>query len=66
LLGGRVFPGEHHKAGFEVNEAPDRIEISMRSEDGRVGVDLRGQVSDRMPDSSVFRCLRHSAGDMYL
>jgi hypothetical protein len=55
LLGGRVFPGEHHAAGFEVNESPGRIEISMKSADGKVMVGLCADVSDRMPESSVFR-----------
>src|ERR1044071_6066543 len=33
LAGGRVFPGEHQRARFDVSESGDRIALRMRSAD---------------------------------
>src|SRR5262245_12881210 len=38
LGGGRIFPGEHHRAAFEVREDPRTIDLEMRSRDGEVTV----------------------------
>ena len=36
LAGGRLFPGEHHRATFRVTEDEQRIALHMRSADGQV------------------------------
>jgi uncharacterized protein DUF2071 len=54
LAGGRLFPGEHHRAKFDVREAGDRVELHMRSADGVVEVDLSGSVASSLPSSSAF------------
>ena len=41
LIGGRLFPGEHHPARFTVRETADQIELSMRSDDGGARVQLQ-------------------------
>jgi hypothetical protein len=40
LAGGRVFPGEHKRAHFSVEDTGERIELAMTSADGHVQVDL--------------------------
>ena len=55
LAGGRVFPGEHHKAKFEVTDDGDRIEIHMRAADERAQVDVIGHVAQELPIDSIFR-----------
>jgi uncharacterized protein YqjF (DUF2071 family) len=57
LLGGRVFPGEHHKATFEVEESGDKISLSIRSEDEAVAVDVAGEVAEALPPNSIFPSL---------
>jgi len=57
LMGGRVFPGEHNKAAFRVQESETEISFSMESRDGKVKVDLAGRISDALPNSSVFPSL---------
>ena len=59
LVGGRLFPGEHQRATFDVVEAAPQIALRMRSADGRVEIDIVGREAERMADSSVFR----SVGD---
>lgn len=54
LLGGRVFPGEYNLATFEVEDSGSQIDFHMKSNDGTVAVDVRGSVSDSMPESSIF------------
>src|SRR3954453_779875 len=38
LLGGRVFPGVHHHAKFDVRESDDRFELSYHADDGSANV----------------------------
>jgi hypothetical protein len=55
LAGGRVFPGEHQRASFRVEEAHDRIAVRMTSADGRIEVDVAGRVTTDLPGTSIFR-----------
>jgi uncharacterized protein YqjF (DUF2071 family) len=54
LLGGRVFPGEHHEAAFNVLEAGDKIKFSMKSADESVAVEIDGATATALPESSMF------------
>ena len=54
LLGGRLFPGQHHRARFDVHETPDRLSISLRSKDGRTRVSVEAVPAQQLPASSVF------------
>jgi hypothetical protein len=40
LVGGRLFPGEHHRAIFDVNEQHGSYEVSFRSIDGTAAVKI--------------------------
>ena len=62
LLGGRVFPGEHHKAEFKIDETGERIALSMKSNDGDVSIEVIGRQSEGLPQSSIFQSLRESSG----
>jgi hypothetical protein len=57
LAGGRLFPGEHHRARFAVRESPDRIDLAMHSTDGAVSVRVRGRLGGVLPGSSCFSSL---------
>lgn len=57
LLGGRLFPGMHHLAHFEVQESGDNYHVEMRSRDGATQVLVDGRVSSTLPSGSVFRSL---------
>jgi Uncharacterized conserved protein (COG2071) len=61
LAGGRIFPGEHHRARFSVREEPQRLSLSMRSDDGAVAVSLRGRFSGDLPRSSCFASLSEAS-----
>jgi uncharacterized protein YqjF (DUF2071 family) len=61
LMGGRVFPGEHHNSLFEVHENGDRIEIKMKSSDDAVMVAIEGSISDHLPSTSIFSSLAEAS-----
>ncbi len=56
-LGGRVFPGVHHYARFNVQETDKALSVSLQSTDGTTRVHVAGNVTDRLPATSVFESL---------
>jgi hypothetical protein len=61
LAGGRLFPGEHHLADFDVTDDGSRIAMSIQARDGGMAVELRAQTSDSWPTSSCFRSVGESS-----
>jgi hypothetical protein len=57
LAGGRLFPGAHHFARFDVWESPNRFKLEMHSEDGEMRVRVAARVADEWPAGSVFSTL---------
>jgi hypothetical protein len=55
LAGGRVFPGEHNRARFRVEESPDHIHLSMESLDQLVMVEVSGTLSPEFSRDSCFK-----------
>src|SRR5438477_650084 len=45
FAGGRLFPGEHNRASFEVETSQETINFKMDSDDGEVALRLRAQVA---------------------
>lgn len=62
LAGGRLFPGEHHGAAFDVRESGDAVDLSMQSRDGAVSVRVRGHASGAWPPTSCFPTLATASG----
>jgi len=61
LLGGRIFPGEHHRASFAVSESDSEISLAMQSADAKVKVEVAGTIASEMPDSSIFSSLAEAS-----
>jgi Uncharacterized conserved protein (COG2071) len=61
LAGGRIFPGEHQLADFEVIDDGSQISMSIHARDGGMTVQLRAQDVDTLPGSSCFRNLAESS-----
>lgn len=59
--GGRIFPGLHHHAFFDVHESEQHLSVTMKSEDELANVHVSGRVVDRIPDSSVFDSLQSAS-----
>jgi hypothetical protein len=54
LAGGRLFPGEHQRARFDVTEDAQRIAMHMRSADGEVEVDVVARTDAQLAATSHF------------
>jgi hypothetical protein len=52
--GGRLFPGQHKRARFDIHDDGSTIEFSMRSTDGLTDVRLRGKSAVGLPVGSIF------------
>lgn len=52
-LGGRVFPGVHDRATFDVDERDGRYDVAVRA-DGETRVRVAGRPADDLPADSVF------------
>lgn len=57
VVGGRLFPGVHHRASFSVEEEGPRYRVGFRSADGGGSVLVSGRLSDALPEDSVFPSL---------
>jgi uncharacterized protein YqjF (DUF2071 family) len=54
LVGGRAFPGVHHRARFDVAEDQHNVRVSFRALDGSAEVRAAVTVADRLPASELF------------
>jgi hypothetical protein len=57
LAGGRVFPGGHNPARFEVQESANHIHLRMESLDQRVKVQVLGTLSAHLSPDSCFKSI---------
>lgn len=62
LAGGRLFPSEHHKATFDIEENDEKINYSMASNDGVTSLNFQGYSSKAFPEKSVFSSLEEASG----
>ena len=54
LLGGRLVPGEHHHARFNVAESNERLHVGFESDDRLMRVSITARLAERLPADSVF------------
>lgn len=64
LAGGRLFPGEHHAARFDVTERDDRYRVAVEAADGGLRLLVEGRVAEALPTGSVFASLQ-AASDFF-
>ena len=61
LVGGRLFPGLHHHAHFDVAEGGGRYRVALDSDDGRTHLLVEGRVAQDLPPSSVFDSVQEAS-----
>jgi hypothetical protein len=54
VVGGRLFPGEHHRARFRVDERGGHLDVGFESRDGEVCVDVRAELTDSLEGGELF------------
>lgn len=60
-VGGRLFPGVHHHARFEVRESGDQFHVAVRSDDGATQMSVTGRVASALPATSIFASLAEAS-----
>jgi hypothetical protein len=61
LVGGRLFPGVHHHARFQVEEREGHYRVALDSDDDRTHLVVEGHVCSGLPKGSVFRSLQEAS-----
>jgi len=61
LAGGRIFPGEHHLAKFDMIEQEGHLDLAVTSRDGLMAVRLTASETPVFPATSCFRSLEDSS-----
>ncbi|MFJ4004718.1 DUF2071 domain-containing protein [Streptomyces sp. NPDC090023] len=59
--GGRLFPGEHGRADFEVHETPDHVRVALATRDGDTRVDVTVEPADELRGSELFADLAEAS-----
>jgi len=57
-VGGKLFPGIHHHARFDVHEEDNRFEVSLESDDGQVHLAVVAHLANSLPPDSVFASMK--------
>lgn len=61
LAGGRIFPGLHHLARFDVHEEEGFHSIALTSTDAQLRLEVVGRVATELPKESVFSSLEEAS-----
>jgi hypothetical protein len=61
LAGGRLFPGRHHHASFDVNETPQDLHVAYISWDGAIRVQVDVSATERFQGSELFADLHDAS-----
>jgi hypothetical protein len=61
LAGGRLFPGEHHHARFQVDERDGHYLVALDSDDRRTHLLVEGWACEELPRGSTFGWLRDAS-----
>lgn len=61
LIGGRLFPGVHHHARFQVHEADEAFRVHMASDDGQTRVTVAAHLAPQLPAHSIFASLEEAS-----
>ena len=63
-VGGRLFPGMHHHARFQVDEQDDHYHIILDSDDAQTHLNVAGHIGTALPKTSVFDSVQ-AASDFF-
>lgn len=58
-VGGRLFPGEHHLARFDVDDRGDTVALTLTSRDDATRLSVDTAVADDLPVDSIFDDVAH-------
>lgn len=65
VVGGRLFPGRHHRASFDVSETAQDLHVAFASADGTTSVSVDVRTANELLGSALFADMR-KASDFFL
>jgi uncharacterized protein YqjF (DUF2071 family) len=57
LVGGRLFPGVHHHAQFDVWECGEQYSVAVESDRGEMQLSVIGKLNDELDNATVFESI---------
>jgi hypothetical protein len=57
FIGGKLFPGIHHHAHFQVTESDDSFQVQLVSDDNQTRVAVEAHIASQLPEHSIFASL---------
>ena len=61
FVGGKLFPGIHHHARFQVSEAEETYSVQLVSDDGDTRVAVEAHIAPSLPERSIFASLEEAS-----
>jgi hypothetical protein len=61
LAGGRLFPGLHHHAHFQVSETDEAFSVQLESDDGETQVAVEARLATSLLEHSIFASLEEAS-----
>jgi uncharacterized protein YqjF (DUF2071 family) len=61
LAGGRLFPGVHHLASFQVHESADEVKVAFAARDGQASAAAHVRVTGELAHSTLFADLAQAS-----
>ncbi len=61
FVGGKLFPGVHHHAHFQITEGDDSFHIQIASDDGETRAVVEAHVISHLPETSIFASLEEAS-----
>jgi len=59
--GGRLFPGIHHLATFNVHETGEQFDVALKSDDGVTSMSVKTRLAKNLPATSIFNSLEDAS-----
>ena len=61
FVGGRLFPGVHHHASFQIREEDESFFVHMASDDDETRVTVEAHITSHLPEHSIFASLEEAS-----
>lgn len=61
LIGGRLFPGLHHHARFEVIEQGPNFRIALKSDESDLSMIVEAKTASALPETSIFNSIEDAS-----
>ncbi len=61
FIGGKLFPGIHHHAHFQVTEGDDSFQVQLVSDDDQTRVTVEAHVTSQLSENSIFASLEEAS-----